>query len=134
MTAPTRLNYSVEQLSSIVSAIISNNNLPVSGYCREWCVAILLLSNNSDEYSLTFADDATTEDGGQCLIGARSHFWLTSKSDENVIDPTAAQFSNNGLPLPYDYLDDESTKMLDTIPPFFIDASTEYVSRILNEV
>tara|TARA_B100001059_G_scaffold104582_1_gene104377 strand:+ start:647 stop:1051 length:405 start_codon:yes stop_codon:yes gene_type:complete len=123
------INQSTTALSSAVEVIIKEKNLPIGGYCLNWCVAILLLANDADDYSLVFADESTCEDSGAFIMGAENHFWLVSK-DGDVIDPTASQFLSKGFPLPYDYLDEDDTKTVSQLPQRFIESADEFITHL----
>lgn len=123
----------VKAMSAVVENIIQSSKHPLGGFCREWCVAILQLAADKENYSITFADDSTTEENGKCVIGAKCHFWISCPNGE-IIDPTAGQFTENGFPLPYEYLDDVDTKTVSNIPSFWLNAASEYIEHIENSL
>jgi len=78
---------------------------PFSGWCREYCIATLLLASDGEDYDLLLADDETGEDSGAYVIGAKCHFWLARKDDHGiVVDPTHQQFMLMDLEVPHEYL------------------------------
>ena len=124
----------VKELASLTGEVIREKELPWSGFCREWCVAILLLATDAEDYSLLFADESTTEDTGNCVLGAECHFWLVSKTTGDVIDPTARQFTDAGVPLPYHYLEDEEVREVQSLSPTICEAAQTYVSYLKERV
>jgi hypothetical protein len=122
-----RTNLSANDLASAVEVIIKEKNLPIGGYCQNWCVAILLLANDADDYSLVFADESTCEDSGEFIMGAECHFWLVS-NEGDVIDPTASQFLSYGIPLPYEYLGENETKTITNLSKRLIESADEYIT------
>ena len=81
---------------------------PFSGWCKSYCVAILLLAKDASSYDLLYVDEESCEESGTFVHGAECHFWLAHKDcHERIVDPTYQQFILKDVPLPYEYLGED---------------------------